>query len=250
MVLADIDLEAAQRTAAELGSIGPAGLAVRCDVADENQVDAAVGRAVEEFGGVDILINNAGKHLLKYNQPFSVLPRDEVRALFDVNVVGVINCSVACRESMSDRGGGAILNIASIAAHLSTSPYGVSKLAVRGLTIAFAAEFAPHRIRVNAISPGLMATENAMAELPAGHGGRLHQPTAAGPSTGRDGRRRQCDALPVLSRFEFRHGADAERLRRFPALHLSRRHSGPRVRPGGRCLDRIDAAPRSGQPVP
>ncbi len=67
---------------------------------------------------------------------------------------------------MGERGGGAVVNISSIASHLSISPYGVSKLAVRGLTIALATELADHRIRVNAIAPGLMATENAMADLP------------------------------------------------------------------------------------
>jgi NAD(P)-dependent dehydrogenase (short-subunit alcohol dehydrogenase family) len=112
------------------------------------------------------LINNAGKHLTKYNQPFSVLPRFELRALFDVNVIGVVNCTVACRPAMAARGGGAVINISSIAGHMASSPYGVSKLAVRGLTVAFANELAPDRIRVNAISPGLMATENAMEDLP------------------------------------------------------------------------------------
>ncbi|MCW2524847.1 MAG: hypothetical protein JWO63_3182 [Frankiales bacterium] len=167
VVLADVDFEAAEATAKELAATGARALAVRCDVADEHAVDAAVATAIETFGGVDILINNAGKHLLKYNQPFTVLERSEVRALFDVNVIGVVNCSVACRESMAARGGGSIVNISSMAGHLASSPYGVSKLAVRGLTVAFATEFAPDKIRVNAISPGLMATENAMAELPA-----------------------------------------------------------------------------------
>jgi NAD(P)-dependent dehydrogenase (short-subunit alcohol dehydrogenase family) len=166
VVLADIDLPGAEATAEKLRADGATALAVHCDVADEGAVDAAVARTVDELGGVDILINNAGKHLTKYNQPFSVLPRDEVRALFDVNVIGVVNCSVACRASMAARGGGAIVNISSMAGHLSGTPYGVSKLAVRGLTVAFATEFAPDRIRVNAISPGLMATENAIADLP------------------------------------------------------------------------------------
>jgi NAD(P)-dependent dehydrogenase (short-subunit alcohol dehydrogenase family) len=67
---------------------------------------------------------------------------------------------------MAARGGGSVVNISSIAGYLSTSPYGVSKLAVRGLTIAFAAELAPDGIRVNAIAPGLMATENALDGLP------------------------------------------------------------------------------------
>jgi 3-oxoacyl-[acyl-carrier protein] reductase len=166
VVIADIDLDAAQLLVDELHAAGGQALAVRCDVADEGQVDDAVFAAVEAFGGVDILINNAGKHLMKYNQPFTVLPRFEIRALFDVNVIGVVNCTVACRASMQSRGGGVVLNISSIAGYSVTSPYGVSKLAVRGLTTAFASELSGDRIRVNALAPGLMATENALADLP------------------------------------------------------------------------------------
>jgi NAD(P)-dependent dehydrogenase (short-subunit alcohol dehydrogenase family) len=87
--------------------------------------------------------------------------------MMDVNFMGVVNCTLACREAMRARGGGVVINIASIAGYLSSTPYGVSKLAVRGLTIAFASELAPDRIRVNAIAPGLMGTEAALAELPA-----------------------------------------------------------------------------------
>ena len=166
IVIADIDEPAASGLTRELEAAGSPALAARCDVADEHQVQSVVDSTVERFGGIDILINNAGKHLMKYNQPFSVLERDELRALFDVNVVGVVNCSVAARPSMAARGGGVIVNISSMASYLSTTPYAVSKLAVRGLTIAFAAEFAPDHIRVNAIAPGLMATENAIADLP------------------------------------------------------------------------------------
>ena len=166
VALADIDLDAAETTASELRANGARAMAVKCDVADETQVEAAVARVVAELGGIDVLINNAGKHLTKYNQPFTVLERHEVRALFDVNVIGVVNCTVACRETMIARGGGAVLNISSIAGYMVTSPYGVSKLAVRGLTMAFAQELAPDGIRVNAVAPGLTATENAMVDLP------------------------------------------------------------------------------------
>jgi NAD(P)-dependent dehydrogenase (short-subunit alcohol dehydrogenase family) len=166
VALADIDLPAAEATAAALRESGGSAIAVACDVADEHAVENAVARSVTELGGVDVLINNAGLHLLEYNQPFSVLSRDKLRALLDVNVVGVVNCTIACAESMRTRGGGAVLNISSIAGYLATSPYGVSKLAVRALTMAFATELAPDSIRVNAIAPGLMATENAMAGLP------------------------------------------------------------------------------------
>ena len=166
IVIADIDTAAGELLERELAADGRPALAVTCDVADEHQVDAGVGATIDRFGGIDILINNAGKHLTKYNQPFSVLERDELRALFEVNVIGVVNCSVAARPSMAQRGGGVILNISSMAAYLNVSPYSVSKLAVRGLTIAFASEFAVDNIRVNGIAPGLMATENAMDDLP------------------------------------------------------------------------------------
>jgi len=134
-------------------------------VTDEDAVARAVDVAVDEFGGVDILVNNAGLHLTTYNQPFSVLPSKDVRALFDVNVLGTVNCSVACLGAMRRRGGGSIVNISSMASYATRSPYGVSKLAVRGLTVAFAHESPPAGIRCNAISPGLIATETAMADL-------------------------------------------------------------------------------------
>jgi NAD(P)-dependent dehydrogenase (short-subunit alcohol dehydrogenase family) len=166
IAVSDIDLTVAEKVVAELAAEGREALAVRCDVADAEAVDDAAAATIARFGGIDILINNAGRHLTKYNQPFRVLTRQDVRDLFDVNVHGTINCSVACHDSMAARGGGAIVNISSMAAHLGTSPYAVSKLAVRGLTTAFASEFAPAGIRVNAISPGLMGTEAALADLP------------------------------------------------------------------------------------
>ena len=165
VVLADIDADTAEQTAAELVSSGGQAIAVTCDVADADQVDAAVATAIDRFGGIDIVINNAGLHLTKYNRPFGELSRDEVRGLFDVNVIGVINVTLACRDSMRKRGGGVVLNISSMAGYVSATPYAVSKLAVRGLTVAFATELAPDRIRVNALAPGLMNTENALADL-------------------------------------------------------------------------------------
>ena len=166
IVIADIDGDAGEGAAKELAASGYQALAVTCDVADEGQVQAAVDAGVEHFGGIDVLINNAGKHLMKYNQPFGTLGMDEVRALFDVNVMGVIAGTLACQPSMAARGGGSVLNISSIAGHMSATPYGVSKLAVKGLTIALAREMSGSNIRVNAIAPGLMATENAVGQLP------------------------------------------------------------------------------------
>jgi len=166
IVIADIDPDAGARAAKELEGDGYQALAVPCDVADERQIQAAVDAAIARFGGIDVLINNAGKHLTKYNQPFGTLGMDEVRLLFDVNVMGVIAGTLACQPSMAERGGGSVLNISSIAGHMAATPYGVSKLAVKGLTIALARELSGSNIRVNAIAPGLIATENAVDDLP------------------------------------------------------------------------------------
>ncbi|MDP9820782.1 SDR family NAD(P)-dependent oxidoreductase [Nocardioides massiliensis] len=166
-VLADIDVHAAQVAAEQLQAEGLNVLAVGCDVADESSVDAAVASAVSQAGGIDILVNNAGMHLARYNRPFSAQPRADVRAMFDVNVIGAVNCTLACATSMRTRGGGSIVNISSMGSYPSTSPYGVSKLAVRGVTIAFAHELADAGIRCNAIAPGLVATEAAVADLAA-----------------------------------------------------------------------------------
>lgn len=166
IAIADISMAEGECTARRLRDGGSSALALHCDVAKEQEVDCAVAAAIAEFGGIDILINNAGLHLTKYNQPFSLLPRTELRKLLEVNVLGVVNCTIACRNTMRARGGGAVLNIASIAGYLSTTPYGISKLAVRGLTVAFANEFAGDGIRVNAVAPGLIGTENALDDLP------------------------------------------------------------------------------------
>jgi NAD(P)-dependent dehydrogenase (short-subunit alcohol dehydrogenase family) len=164
VAVVDIDGDGAARTAAELDRPDAPAIAVTCDVGDGTAVQRSVDEVVERLGGVDILVNNAARHLRRYNQPFSALTPDEIRDLFDVNVLGVIHCSLACRGSMAERGGGAIVNMSSSAGFSSSTPYGVTKVAVRGLTIAFATELAADRIRVNAIAPTLTATESALAE--------------------------------------------------------------------------------------
>jgi len=109
-------------------------------------------------------VNNAGKHLTKYNQPFIMLPRSELRALLEVNVIGVVNCTVSALDLLKVRGG-VVVNIASVASNLLVSPYGISKLAVRGLTVALATELAPFSIRVNAISPGVIDTPAVLEDF-------------------------------------------------------------------------------------
>jgi NAD(P)-dependent dehydrogenase (short-subunit alcohol dehydrogenase family) len=163
VVLADIDLEAARAAAAE---IGPNAHAHACDVADEAQAAALVEAVVARHGGIDILINNAGLHSAAYNAPMEAMGVAKVRRLFEVNVMGVVICSLAAKQAMSGRPGASIVNISSSAAYSSGTAYGASKLAVRGLTMTLAREFAAAGIRVNAIAPGLIFTDTIRAELP------------------------------------------------------------------------------------
>ncbi|WP_416955327.1 SDR family NAD(P)-dependent oxidoreductase [Streptomyces sp. Agncl-13] len=164
VVLADIDAAAAEAAAAELTAAGGSVTGVACDVADEAAVEAVVGEVAERHGGLDILVNNAGLHAA-YNRPFTELGLANVRRVLDVNVMGVVICSLAAQKAMRGRAGAAIVNISSSAAYANRSIYGVSKLAVRGLTVSFAREFAADGIRVNAIAPGLIFTDTVRAEL-------------------------------------------------------------------------------------
>ena len=90
VVIADIDVDMAERTAASLVDAGGRAIAVDCDVADAEQVDATIATTIERFGGIDIAINNAGLHLMKYNQPFGALSRKEIRSLFDLMLALVL----------------------------------------------------------------------------------------------------------------------------------------------------------------
>jgi NAD(P)-dependent dehydrogenase (short-subunit alcohol dehydrogenase family) len=164
VVLADVDLEAARAAAAE---IGERAVGVACDVSDEDQVAAVIGEVAKRHGGLDILINNAGLHSHAYSQPMTQMGLPKVKRLFDVNVMGVIICSLAARSALAGRPGASIINISSSASYNSVgTAYGVTKQAVRGLTATFAREFVADGIRVNAIAPGLIFTDTIRAELP------------------------------------------------------------------------------------
>jgi 3-oxoacyl-[acyl-carrier protein] reductase len=166
VVLVDIDGALAEAAAAEIRASGGAATGLGGDVTHEARMGAVMTQAAAINGGIDILINNAGLHSNEYGQPILKMGLAKVKRLFDVNVIGVITCTLAAAPLMKGRAGANIINISSSAAHMGGSAYGDTKLAVAGLTITFARELAPDAIRVNAISPGLMLTETIAAELP------------------------------------------------------------------------------------
>lgn len=166
VVLVDIDEAQAEAAAAVIRGQGGSARGLSGDVTDEERMDAIMALAAEARGGIDLLVNNAGLHSDAYGQPILKMGLAKVRRLFEVNVLGVVCCTLAAHPHMAGRAGASVVNIASSAAHMGGSAYGDSKLAVAGLTITFARELGVDGIRVNAISPGLMLTETIRAELP------------------------------------------------------------------------------------
>lgn len=165
-VLVDIDGPAAEAAAAELRASGGAASGLAGDVTDEAKMREIMAKAAEINGGVDILINNAGLHSHEYGQPILAMGLAKVKRLFEVNVIGVVACTLAAAPHMKGRAGASIINISSSAAYMGGSAYGDSKLTVSALTITLARELAAERIRVNAIAPGLILTDTIAAELP------------------------------------------------------------------------------------
>jgi NAD(P)-dependent dehydrogenase (short-subunit alcohol dehydrogenase family) len=131
-----------------------------CDVTDEGQVKKALAEAAERHGGIDFLVNNAGRAARK---PAAELSREEWQDVLDLNLTAVFTCSRAALPYLKQRGGGAIVNLASIMGFsggiFPNASYQASKGAVVNLTRALALEWAADNIRVNAVAPTFVRTE-------------------------------------------------------------------------------------------
>jgi 3-oxoacyl-[acyl-carrier protein] reductase len=149
-----------ESTAEEIRGLGRRSLALRCDVADRGQVDAAVARVVDELGSVDILVNNAATldHVGQFPDQRPELWERDLR----VNLTGSFNCAQAVWPHMKERGWGRIVNMASVAGTLGgfgQASYSTTKAGVLGLTRTLAMEGGRHGITCNAIVPGVIGTE-------------------------------------------------------------------------------------------
>jgi NAD(P)-dependent dehydrogenase (short-subunit alcohol dehydrogenase family) len=167
VVLADVQDTAAQKAAAALEADGFSAAGVAVDVTGAESTKAMAAAAVDTFGGIDILINNAA--IMVDLPPFGLsnLPASEWDRVMSVNAKGPLLCTQAVVPSMTERGGGRIINGLSAGGFMKMGGvYGVSKLTLHALTANLASELGPLGINVNAIAPGLIESDSGYASLP------------------------------------------------------------------------------------
>lgn len=193
VALASRKLDGLDAVAERIRAAGGEAITRACHTGRAADVQALVARAQEAFGGVDILINNAATS--PHFGPLLEAGEGQWDKTFEVNVKGYVHTIRACVPLMRERGGGSIVNVASVAGmvpHGGLGVYGVSKAAVIMLTKTLAAELAKDEIRVNAIAPGLIQTrfsevlwstpemkEHALKTIPQGRMGQPEELTGA-----------------------------------------------------------------------
>jgi NAD(P)-dependent dehydrogenase (short-subunit alcohol dehydrogenase family) len=159
VVVADLNGEGANRVAAEINESGGRAIGVQVDVSDEASTLAMAEAATAAFGGIDILVNNAALMVDISYDSCETVSMDAWRKAFAVNVDGALLCSRACLPSMRERGGGRIVNQSSGGAYPASGVYGITKLALVGLTTSLAKQCGRDNITCNAIAPGNVASD-------------------------------------------------------------------------------------------
>lgn len=159
IVVADVNLEVAQKTASEIENLGRKALALEMDVTDYQKVEEGVNKILDKFGKVDILVNNAGitkdNLLLRMSQA-------EWDAVISVNLKGTFNCIKAVSRPMVKQRSGRIISIASIIGLMGNwgqANYAASKAGIIALTKTVAKELASRNINANSVAPGFIQTE-------------------------------------------------------------------------------------------
>jgi glucose 1-dehydrogenase len=151
--------EQAQEVVEEIEKGGGKAISVQADVSEPEGVRSLIGQSVDQFGRLDIMVNNAG---IEQKVPFLDTPLEVWERVISVNLTGVwIGCQEAARQMVSQGAGGRIINVSSVHEDLAmptNSPYCAAKGGVRMLMRTIAVELAPHSITVNNIAPGAIET--------------------------------------------------------------------------------------------
>jgi 3-hydroxybutyrate dehydrogenase len=167
VTIADLDLAAAEAAAAELRATGAEALAVAMDVADEQAVHTGVARAVDAFGGVDVLVSNAGIQIVHPVEEFS---HADWRKMMAIHLDGAFLTTRACLSHMYAAGhGGSIVYIGSVhskEASVLKAPYVTAKHGLIGLCKVVAKEGAKHGVRANVVCPGFVRTPLVDKQIP------------------------------------------------------------------------------------
>lgn len=164
VVVADLNGPGASAVAEEIVAGGGRAVGAAVDITQPDQVAALVEAGFSAFGGVDILVNNAALMVEVGSPQAADVPLEEWKRLLEVNLTGALICAQAVVPIMRRQGSGRIINQVSGGACPAVSLYGVSKLALIGLTTTLAKQLGPEGINVNAIAPGNV-TSDAGAEL-------------------------------------------------------------------------------------
>jgi NAD(P)-dependent dehydrogenase (short-subunit alcohol dehydrogenase family) len=168
IVIVGRDAVAARETERDVAALGRQSLTVLADITHREEVEAAVATAIERFGAIDVLVNNAGSCV---HRPALDVTDEEWRQVMSVNVDAVWMCSQVVGRHMVERGSGSIINIGSMSGQIVNRPqwqpgYNASKAAVHHLTRSLAAEWAPLGVRVNALAPGYIKTDMSPVDDP------------------------------------------------------------------------------------
>ena len=157
VVVASRRLSVLEKVSEEVKALGRRSLAIQTDISRKTDVDNLVQRVMDEFGAIDILVNNAA--ILIWNTTLLKLSEDEWDKVIDTNLKGYFLCSQAVSKGMVERKKGNIINIVSGSASRGGSSYVISKAGVVNFTKGLARELASYNIRVNAIGPGWVKTD-------------------------------------------------------------------------------------------
>ncbi len=176
----DINLDAAKEFGEQLAAptvmdevraMGRRSIGVEADVGVKAQVEAMVGRVVQELGRLDILVCNAGGLMENYQQSYaSTVAEADMRKTFDRNLFGMIFCCQAAAPHLKQSGWGKVVTVSSTNATRASlrgyyASYGAAKLAVVGYTQYLAEELGPHGVTVNSIAPGYIHTGRMLSRV-------------------------------------------------------------------------------------
>jgi NAD(P)-dependent dehydrogenase (short-subunit alcohol dehydrogenase family) len=171
IVIVGRDAEAARETESKLADTGRQSLTVLADITHRDEIERVLHTALDRFGGIDVLVNNAGSCV---HRPAVDVTDDQWREVMDINLDAVWKCCQVFGRHMLERGRGSIVNIGSMSGQIVNRPqwqpgYNASKAAVHHLTRSLAAEWAPSGVRVNALAPGYIKTDMSPVDDPQFH---------------------------------------------------------------------------------